>query len=142
MIHVAVEASRGGFTAVNGRVHDRLREWLSGAAGELLIKLRQENRAAEAQRCMNTVALLLQDQGKLCEAAPLFQESLQGFRVMLGDLHPDTLSSINNNANLLRDQGKLDEAENLFLELLRGSRQTLGDTHQQSCHSAESKGQK
>ena len=56
---------------------------------------------------INHLASLLQDQGKLDEAAPLFGEALQGFRATLDDRHPDTLSSINNLATLSLAQGRL-----------------------------------
>jgi tetratricopeptide (TPR) repeat protein len=78
---------------------------------------------------INHLASLLQDQGKLDEAAPLFGEALQGFRATLGDRHPDTLSSINNLATLSLAQGRLDEAAALLRENLSLSLATLGDRH-------------
>ena len=120
MIHKAVEESASGFTAVNGRIHDRLRDWLADAAGELLSRLRREkgDRDKVMLTCMGTVANLLRLQGKLGEAEPLYVEALRGFRETLGDTHPDTLGSIHNLANLLMGQGKLDEAETLHLQAL------------------------
>jgi tetratricopeptide (TPR) repeat protein len=131
MIYAAIEKTAGGFTEVNGRIHDRLREWLAQAARELLVKLRRGkgDTHKETLQSMNRLAMLLFDQGKLDEAEPLFRETLRVRRETLGDTHPDTLGSINNLALLLRDQGKLVEAEPLYRETLRGSRETLGDTH-------------
>ncbi len=76
-----------------------------------------------------SLATLLQAQGKLGEAEPLFREALDGQRRTLGDSHPDTLLSINNLASLLQAQGKFSEAEALFREALDGFRRVLGDAH-------------
>ena len=57
---------------------------------------------------------VLQNQGKLAEAEPLFRRALEGFEQQLGAQHPDTLISVNNLAQLLKAQGKLAEAEPLF----------------------------
>jgi tetratricopeptide (TPR) repeat protein len=75
------------------------------------------------------MARLLQAQGKLSEAEPLYREALEARRRTLGDTHPSTLASISNMAVLLQDQGKLSEAEPLYREALEASRRTLGDTH-------------
>jgi len=53
------------------------------------------------------LAMVLQAQGKLKEAEPLYIEALERRRRTLGDTHPDTLNSINNLASLLHTQGKL-----------------------------------
>ena len=55
------------------------------------------------------------------------REMLAGSRETLGDMHPNTLRSINNTAVLLLNLGKLAEAEPLLLEALAGLRETLGD---------------
>eukprot|EP00931_Biecheleriopsis_adriatica_P051830 TRINITY_DN30091_c0_g1_i3.p2 TRINITY_DN30091_c0_g1~~TRINITY_DN30091_c0_g1_i3.p2 ORF type:complete len:112 (+),score=26.16 TRINITY_DN30091_c0_g1_i3:59-394(+) len=72
--------------------------------------------------------------GKLDEAAPLWEESLKGRRQQLGDLHSDTLASINDLGVLFHSMGKLDEAAPLWEECfegppLKGRRQQLGDLH-------------
>jgi tetratricopeptide (TPR) repeat protein len=48
---------------------------------------------------------------------------------VLGDDHPDTLTSINNMGSLLVAQGKLQAAEPLFREALERRRRVLGDDH-------------
>ena len=48
---------------------------------------------------------------------------------ILGDDHPDTLSSINNLAALYRSQGKYDKAEPLYVECLAKRKEILGDDH-------------
>ena len=86
-------------------------------------------KAVFALASINNMALLLQDQGKLGEAEPLYREALDGRRRTLGDSHPDTLTSINNLESLLQAQGKLGEAEPLYREALDECRLTLGDAH-------------
>ena len=77
----------------------------------------------------NNLGRLLQDQGKLSEAEPLYREALKVSRRTLGDTHSNTLSGINNLGGLLQYQGKLSEAEPLFREALDALRRTLGETH-------------
>lgn len=76
-----------------------------------------------------SLAHLLDDQGKLDEAEPLFREVLSTKRHILGGCHPDTLLSIDKLAHLLRAQGKLNEAESLHRELLSIRREVFGDHH-------------
>ena len=64
----------------------------------------------------NSLGLLLQEQGKLEEAEPLFREVLQVRRETLGSTHPDTLVSVKNLHLLLQAQGKLEEAKALLRE--------------------------
>jgi tetratricopeptide (TPR) repeat protein len=66
----------------------------------------------------------------LYEAAlPLQKRAVAVRHAVLGDAHPDTLSSLNALGNLLRDQGKLDEAETIWRETLRMRREVLGNAH-------------
>jgi tetratricopeptide (TPR) repeat protein len=48
---------------------------------------------------------------------------------VLGEEHPDTLTSINNLGSLLRSQGNVAEAEPYVREALEKSRRVLGDEH-------------
>ena len=56
-------------------------------------------------------------------------EAVDGRRVILGDHHPDTLSSISNLGSLYLKQGKLEEAELLMVEAVEKGRAILGDQH-------------
>ena len=78
---------------------------------------------------MNNLGSLLQNQGKLDEAEPLYREDLEASRATLGDRHPDTLASIDMLVSLLIDRGKLDEALPLYREALEGRRAKFGDRH-------------
>jgi hypothetical protein len=66
---------------------------------------------------MNTLGMLLQDQGQFDAAAPLFWEALQGARATLGERDPATQAYINSLGMMLLAQGKLDEAASLRQEL-------------------------
>ena len=54
----------------------------------------------------NNLAKLLQAQGKLGEAEPLFRRTLEGRERQLGADHPSTLTSANNLALLLEAQAQ------------------------------------
>jgi hypothetical protein len=43
---------------------------------------------------MSNFAMLLQDQGKVDEAEPVFRECLAAQKETLGDKHPSTLTSV------------------------------------------------
>ena len=75
------------------------------------------------------LASLLQKQGKLEEARPLFEENLEVSRRTLGNHHMETLTNMNNLALLLQHQSKLEYARILFEETLQGLRGTLGSSH-------------
>jgi len=78
---------------------------------------------------LNGLAVLLQAQGKLAEAEPLYRRALAIHEKVLGAEHPDTASSLNNLANLLQDQGKLAEAEPLHRRALAIHEKALGAEH-------------
>lgn len=73
---------------------------------------------------INNLALLLQCQGRLGDAEPLYREALAGRRKGLGDRHRDTLVAVQNLADLLRHRGRLGDAEPLFREAVAGKRET------------------
>ena len=71
----------------------------------------------------------LKSQGKLEEAIPLFQETLDSKRASLDDTNPKTLTLIGNLAALLSQQGRPEQAEPLCAEVLVAYRNTFGDHH-------------
>ena len=70
------------------------------------------------------------------DAELLLSESVKTLRLVQGDAHPNTLSSIHNFAGLLWKQGRLDEAEALFRETVAGLRLALGAMHASTQRSA------
>ncbi len=59
----------------------------------------------------------------------LWREALEIRRRVLGNDHPDTMTSVNNLASILVDRGDLAGAEPLFLEALETNERILGSEH-------------
>ncbi len=72
---------------------------------------------------------VLNRQGRLDEAEPLFRESVEGRRQSFGVEHPSTLYATSSLAALLRARGRLDEAEALLRPCLEAQRRVLGPEH-------------
>jgi tetratricopeptide (TPR) repeat protein len=78
---------------------------------------------------MNNLTLLYRKQGRYAEAEPLYLETLETRKRVLGDDHPDTVVSMNGLAKLYQILGRYDEAEPLYLETLETRKRVLGDDH-------------
>ncbi|WP_314158566.1 tetratricopeptide repeat protein, partial [Actinomyces oris] len=62
----------------------------------------------------NNLAKACHKAGKLNEAIPLFEQTLDARIRILGPHHPDTLTTRNNLADAYRAAGRIEEAEALF----------------------------
>jgi tetratricopeptide (TPR) repeat protein len=78
---------------------------------------------------MKDLAVSLEMTGRLNEAEKLERDALEIQRRVLGNDHPDTLTSMNNLAFTLRREGRYPEAEQLFREALDIRRRVLGNDH-------------
>jgi tetratricopeptide (TPR) repeat protein len=78
---------------------------------------------------LNSLAILLQDQGDLAGARPIFERTLAIKEKELGPQHPDTAASLNDLARLLQSQGDLARARPLFERALEIKEKTLGSEH-------------
>ncbi len=67
--------------------------------------------------------------GMFDEAMPLQERAMATRRRVLGDDHPDTLTSISQMGLLLQGRGRLAEAETYYREALENRRRVLGDEH-------------
>jgi tetratricopeptide (TPR) repeat protein len=67
--------------------------------------------------------------GQYRQALGLEEQALAGFRRVLGDDHPETLTSMNNLATSRYVLGDLDGARDLHEQALAGRRRVLGDDH-------------
>ncbi|MEK8016424.1 MAG: tetratricopeptide repeat protein, partial [Candidatus Parabeggiatoa sp.] len=67
--------------------------------------------------------------GRLDEALPLLEKGYRLSLQVLGETHPNTLSSLNNLAGIYKAVGRLDEALPLYEKGYRLSLQVLGETH-------------
>ncbi|MCG8408036.1 MAG: serine/threonine-protein kinase [Phycisphaerales bacterium] len=85
----------------------------------------------------NAHGRLLQSRGELLKAEEVFRETLESRRMLSGERHPGTLSSMSNLADVLCLRGskkrpnsigrrKFEEAERLYLKALKGNQEILG----------------
>ena len=65
---------------------------------------------------MNSLAQLYGDQGRYEKAEPLFLQTLEARRRVLGPQHPDTMETVARLRQLYLDQGKQEQAERLLRE--------------------------
>ena len=86
-------------------------------------------RASLTATSLNNLARLLQDQGDLAGARPLFERALAIREKALGPEHPDTATSLNNLAVLLQAQGDLAGARPLYERALAIREKALGPEH-------------
>ncbi|MEU6540800.1 tetratricopeptide repeat protein, partial [Streptomyces sp. NPDC047000] len=77
----------------------------------------------------NTAAHRLHHQGHTARAIPLLEATLTQYEQVLGDTHPDTLTSRNNLATAYQAAGDLGRAIPLLKATLTQYEQVLGDTH-------------
>jgi tetratricopeptide (TPR) repeat protein len=78
-----------------------------------------------ARKC----AMALYSDGRYEEAEELEKQVMQTTKRVLGDEHPDTLTSINNLASTYSDQGQWKEAEELQVQVMKTRKRLLGDGH-------------
>jgi tetratricopeptide (TPR) repeat protein len=115
-----------GFTQLDRIIFELMVKWMISL---LESKIKEQTDEIEKSAYMKALGGVYEKSGQLDEAEPLFKEALDTRRRVLGDTHPDTLSSINNMASLYKAKGKYDLAEPLFKDALDVRRRVLGDTH-------------
>ena len=64
--------------------------------------------------CVDNMASMLYDQGKLAEAEPLFREAYKGRRGLFGQRHPETVKSAHSLGAVLKAFGEHAEAAPLL----------------------------
>jgi non-specific serine/threonine protein kinase/serine/threonine-protein kinase len=87
-------------------------------------------------RMMNTLGRVYLGLGHYEEAERLLESTVDIRRAELGDLHVDTLSSLDSLAGVFLSAGDLDRAETLIREALEGYRLVLGDDDPSTLFSA------
>jgi hypothetical protein len=75
------------------------------------------------------------DLGDLDGTRQLLKQALAGYRRVLGEDHPYTLTAMNNLATTRRDLGDLDGARQLHEQVLAGRRRVLGEDHPDTLNS-------
>jgi len=103
------------------------REILDRAAKSIDTGLAKDPRLAA--RMMDTIGLVYQNLGLYSRAQPLLTRALETRRRVLGDDHPDTLSSMTHLAALEEAEGLFEEAEKLEGMVVERGRAVLGRDH-------------
>jgi Flp pilus assembly protein TadD len=86
---------------------------------------------------MNNLASTLAAQGDFAGARRLHERVLEVGSCVLGDQHPDTLTSMGNLAALLARTGDREGAIRLLRKCLAGRRKVLGENHPDTVAAAE-----
>ena len=76
-----------------------------------------------------TTILMPSAEWELARAIPLFEQTLADRRRLLGEEHPDTLSSADSLAHAYESAGRLEQALPLFEQTLADCRRLLGAEH-------------
>ena len=77
----------------------------------------------------SNIGLVYYHEGRSKEAEELFKQVMRISKRVLGEEHPDTLTSIANLASTYRNQGRWKEAEELFVQVIEISKRVLGEKH-------------
>ena len=91
-------------------------------------QLSEDEQIEKANR-LNEMALLYYDQGRYSEAEPLYLQSLELYKKLLGKEHPKIAASLNNLAEIYKSQGRYSEAEPLYEKALEIAETKLGMDH-------------
>ena len=83
--------------------------------------------AARTLSAQSNLGLVLMYTGKLEEAERLLTETLAGSRDLLGDVHEETLGTLDITALMLAELGRFDDAEALHLESVEGHLRIFGE---------------
>ena len=78
---------------------------------------------------MAGLASAYSNQGRWKEAEELFVQVIETLKKVLGEEHPDTLTSISNLGSVLERQGKYEEAKVMHWRALEGREKVLGAEH-------------
>ena len=95
-------------------------------AADLQTELGQETDLANS---LGWLGKLYKDKGDYSKAEPLYLQTLDLKKRLLGDDHPNVAASLNNLALLYQSQGLYSEAEALFIQALEMGKRLLGDDH-------------
>jgi tetratricopeptide (TPR) repeat protein len=90
---------------------------------------RTDNNNEERFRLAVGCAITLYNDGRYSEAEELEVQVVQTRKRVLGNEHPDTLSSMINLASTYSDQGRWKEAEELEVQVMQARKRVLGNEH-------------
>jgi tetratricopeptide (TPR) repeat protein len=104
------------------------RRLLPHARSALSSGLTEQDNEATTNLVWKCAMTLLED-GRWMDAEELFVQVMETSSRVLGEEHPDTLTSIANLASTYRNQGRWKEAEELFVQVMETSSRVLGEEH-------------
>ncbi|KAJ3278973.1 Kinesin light chain 3, partial [Borealophlyctis nickersoniae] len=127
-IHEAIRKTVG-FSALDRMVLSVLSNWMVSTLQAHILLTEKAGDEVEHAEWLSSLARLFFDQGRYEDAEPLYVKSLERFRLVLGEDHPDTLNSVNDLAVLYKRQGKYEKAEPLLVDGVERARRLLGEDH-------------
>ncbi|ORY17830.1 Tetratricopeptide repeat-domain-containing protein [Clohesyomyces aquaticus] len=89
----------------------------------------------EMLKALHLLGRVLNYQGLYTKAERLLRRSMQGRKGVLGEEHPDTLTSMANLATTYSKQGRGKEAEELFMRVMETRKRVLGEDHSDTLRS-------
>ncbi|KAJ3294213.1 Kinesin light chain 3 [Borealophlyctis nickersoniae] len=125
-IHEAIRKTVG-FSALDRMVLSVLFNWMVSTLRSHILLTEKAGNEVEHGEWLFSLATLFLNQGRYEDAEPLFVRCQEIRRRVLGEDHPDMLSSINNLAVLYDNQGKYDKAEPLYVDFLERTRRVFGE---------------
>ncbi|ORY50598.1 TPR-like protein [Rhizoclosmatium globosum] len=118
-----------GFSSLDRTVLETLVGWVIGTLqGQITSSMKSQN-ILDKIEWMVVLAGFYQILSNYEKAEPMLIECLETKKRVLGQDHPDTLSSLNNLALLYKSQGKYEQAEPMYIECLETSKRVLGQEH-------------
>jgi lipopolysaccharide biosynthesis regulator YciM len=128
-IFAAVRGLDGGFSALDRGVLSTMTEWLERQLEEEVAGAVAAGQADVECRMTNALVSVFRNKGEYDSALPLCEECLAKMKRVLGEDHPDTLTSLNNLAGLFESKGEYDRALPLYEECLAKRKRVLGEDH-------------
>ena len=128
-IFTAVRGLNGGFSGLDRSVLSTMTEWLERQLEEERAMALASGQTDVECRMTNALAILFKNKGEYNRALPLYEECLARQKRVLGDDHPDTLTSLNGLASFFNYKHEYDRALPLHEECLTKRKRILGDDH-------------
>ena len=115
-IFTAVRGLDGGFSGLDRSVLSTMTEWLERQLEEEIAGAAASGQEDVECWMMNAFASLLKKKGDYDRALPMYEECLARRKRVLGEDHPDTLTSLKGFALLFKNKGKYDRALAMYEE--------------------------
>lgn len=114
----AVRQTVGGFSTVNTKVKDQMRDWLFNEGKVLAEELMEKKGDETTDALINNVGKLMRQLGKYTEAYEFAQYALEWRTKYYGELHERTAQTFELQGRLQRDMGHYEESLLLWRRVL------------------------